>query len=39
VRCAKLRPMGFFLFAVAGTCLLAFGAMVFAAITDKRDDH
>jgi hypothetical protein len=31
--------MGFFVFAVAGTCLLAVGAMVFAAITDSKDHH
>jgi hypothetical protein len=29
--------MGFFVFAVAGTCLLCFGAMVFAAITGDKD--
>ena len=31
--------MEFLLFAVGGSALFAIGAMVFSAITEKKDDH
>ncbi len=37
MRCAKLRPMEFFLFAVVGSSLFAIGAFVFAALHGDED--